>query len=78
MDDDDRWIQDVGDDYARRVPDEEAARARVIARVRQERDTGSAGRVLRLSPLAAAASIVAVLALGAAGGAAWMNAGIPP
>lgn len=73
MVEDDRWDREVRDTYARPVPDEQTARARVIARVRRERVAGIASRVLRVSPLAAAASIVIALALGAAGGVAWMK-----
>lgn len=70
---DERWEHELRDAYAHPVPDEEGARARLLSRVRHERATGIASRVLRVSPLAAAASILVTLVLGAAGGVAWMK-----
>ena len=77
MDEDDRLTGQIREAYTRPIPGEDAARARVLERVRRERaehGSGAGGRWLRVTPLAAAASLIAVLAIGAVGGAAWMKA----
>ena len=76
MDEDDRLTQQIRDAYQRPLPGEDVARARVLERVRREpvAHGSGGGRWLRVTPLAAAASLIAVLALGAVGGAAWMKA----
>jgi len=74
MDEDDRLSRQIRDAYQRPIPGEDAARARVLERVRRERAAHRPGRSLHVTPLAAAASLIAVLALGAVGGAAWMKA----
>jgi len=77
MDEDELWTREVRDEYARPVPGEPDARARLLSRVRHERAAGIASRVLRVSPLAAAAAIAIALGLGAAGGVAWMKSCTP-
>jgi hypothetical protein len=80
MNPDDRWDDLVRDAYRRPIAGEEQARQRAIARLRREPpptrspwtlawwvDAGT----LRVRPWVAAASVVAVLALGAWGGAWW-------
>jgi len=77
MDDPDRWIARAHDAYAQPLPDEPGARARVLERVRREREANPRPwvfRALHVPPLAAAAALVVTLALGAAGGATWMAA----
>jgi hypothetical protein len=80
MENDDRWDDQVREAYRRPLPGEEEARERAMARLRREprvrrgavawwMDPGA----LRLPPLAAAASVAALLGLGAWAGAAWMR-----
>src|SRR5262245_58206129 len=71
MDEDDRLTREIHDAYQRPIPGEDLSRAGVLERVRRERI--GTGRTFQVTPLAAAASLIAVLALGAAGGAAWMK-----
>jgi len=78
MENDDRWDDQVREAYRRPLPGEEEARARVTARLRRAPRGGSVAwwtdpGALRLPPLAAAAGVVALLGLGAWGGAAWMR-----
>src|SRR5262245_34046281 len=79
MDHDERWDDQVRDEYRRPIAGEERARERVIARLREEpaprhprwgdwwMDPGA----IRVRPLLAAASLIAMLGIGAWGGAWW-------
>jgi hypothetical protein len=81
MSPDDRWDDEVREAYQRPIPDEDRARERVIARLREEpppRRTPWLGwwmepDVIRARPLLAAASLIAALGIGAWGGAWWMS-----
>jgi hypothetical protein len=80
MENDDRFDDQVREAYRRPLPDEEAARERAIARLHREprASRGSAAwwmdpGALRMPPFAAAAGVVALLTVGAWGGAMWMR-----
>ena len=87
MDHNDRWDDEVREAYRHPIADEEQARERVIARLREEpapRRTPWAGwwmdpDAFRLRPLLAVASLIAVLGIGAWGGAWWAmsSRGVP-
>ena len=76
---DERWDDEVRDAYQRPMAGDEQARDRAIARLRRERAPGARGNggwwtdpdAMRIRPLLAVASLIAVLALGAWGGAWW-------
>jgi len=80
MNRDDRWDDEVRDAYRGAIEGEEQARERALMRLRREptprRGSTSAWwrdpDALRIRPWAAAASLLAVLAIGAWGGAWWM------
>src|SRR2546426_6065781 len=79
MDHDDRWDDQVRDAYRRPIAGEERARGQVIARLREEpapRRARWSGwwldpDAIRVRPLLAVASLIAVLGIGAGGGAWW-------
>jgi hypothetical protein len=79
MEHDDRWDDEVREAYRRPIVDEEGARERVIARLREEplprRSRWSGWWVdpdaIRVRPLLAIASLIVVLGIGAWGGAWW-------
>lgn len=78
----DRWDERVREAYRQPLAAEAAARERALARLRREpavREHRGGGwwldaRALHASPLAAAAAVIVVLAIGAWGGARWMGA----
>jgi len=78
MHDDDRWDDAIREAYQRPMAGEEYARERAIARLGRERARDGHGGwwlnpdALRIRPLLAVASLIAVLAIGAWGGAWWM------
>jgi predicted carbohydrate-binding protein with CBM48 len=80
MSGDDRWDDDVRDLYQLPIEGEEQARDRAIRRLRRESATRRRGvaswwvdpDALRMRPALAAACGLAVLVIGAWGGAAWM------
>jgi hypothetical protein len=86
MEHDDRWDQEVRDLYQRPMAGEEHARERVSARLRQEpaprrsrADWWIDPDAIRVRPLLAVASLIAVLAIGAWGGARWAaSRGVSP
>src|SRR3989441_125717 len=75
----DEWDDQVRDAYRRPIAGEERARERVIARLRQEpaprRSRWSGWWIdpdaIRVQPLLAVTSLIAVLGIGAGGGAWW-------
>ena len=79
---DDRWDDRVRTAYRRPLAGEEAARERALDRLRRESAASGPGRgtwwldphALRLSPLAAAAVVLLVLAIGGWAGVRWANA----
>src|SRR5262245_58800305 len=82
MNDENRFDDEVRAAYQRSLAGEDEARERAIARLRREharRSPGNSGwwterDALRMRPLLAVASLIAVLAIGAVGGAWWMAA----
>ena len=80
MNPDDRWDDEVRDAYQRPIEGEAQARERAIARLRREARARRSRMgawwvdpdVLRVRPLVFAASLLAVLVIGAWAGARWM------
>lgn len=78
----DRWDDRVREAYRRPLAGEDAARERALARLRREPAAPVLrhgawwldAEALRLSPIAAAAAVIVVLAVGAWAGVRWANA----
>src|SRR5262245_24272887 len=85
MSDEQRWDDEVRAAYQRPMGGEDEARERAIAllRLARTRRSGASGGwwtdrdALRVQPLLAVASLIAVLAIGAIGGAWWAASRMP-